>query len=99
MSSPSSIYRKINLDTLASIIIPWVTVREVEVDVEIVGPPSLTFSCLVDTTQPSSKVVILRFKRGMQQGLLARISRESIMEYHAFGIISYVLVRFRERTL
>ncbi|KAF9039444.1 hypothetical protein BDZ89DRAFT_945396 [Hymenopellis radicata] len=54
------------------IIIPWVTVREVEVDVEI----------------PSSKVVILRFKRGMQQGLLARISRGSIMEYHAFGIIS-----------
>lgn len=26
----------------------------------------------------------------MQQGLLARISRSSIMEYHAFGIISYV---------
>ena len=25
----------------------------------------------------------------MQQGLLARISRSSIMEYHAFGIISY----------
>ncbi|KAF9039445.1 hypothetical protein BDZ89DRAFT_1129339 [Hymenopellis radicata] len=54
------------------IIIPWVTVREVEVDVEI----------------PSSKVVILRFKRGMHQGLLARISRGSILEYHAFGIIS-----------
>ncbi|KAK7045624.1 hypothetical protein VNI00_007457 [Paramarasmius palmivorus] len=26
--------------------------------------------------------------RGMQQGLLARISRSSVMEYHAFGIIS-----------
>ncbi|KAG5219739.1 feruloyl-coa synthetase protein [Salix suchowensis] len=30
----------------------------------------------------------------MQQGLLGRISRSSIMEYHAFGIISY-LQRFR----
>ncbi|KAJ7594974.1 hypothetical protein C8J56DRAFT_1123667 [Mycena floridula] len=54
------------------VIIPWVTIREVKVHVEI----------------PSSKVVILRFERGMQQGLLARISRGSIMEYHAFGIIS-----------
>lgn len=54
------------------IMIPWFTVREVAVDVEI----------------PSSKVAILRFERGMQQGLLARISRSSIMEYHAFGIIS-----------
>ena len=26
----------------------------------------------------------------MQQGLLARISRTSVLEYHAFGIISYV---------
>ena len=31
---------------------------------------------------------MLRFDRGMQQGLLGRISRTSIMEYHAFGIIS-----------
>ncbi|KAF9268705.1 hypothetical protein L218DRAFT_994533 [Marasmius fiardii PR-910] len=54
------------------IIIPWLTVREVKVEVEI----------------PSPKVVILKFERGMQQGLLARISRSSIMEYHAFGIIS-----------
>lgn len=38
--------------------------------------------------QPSPKVAILRFDRGMQQGLLGRISRTSIMEYHAFGIIS-----------
>ncbi|KAG6902372.1 hypothetical protein C0995_000934 [Termitomyces sp. Mi166 len=37
---------------------------------------------------PSPKVVIMRFERGMQQGLLARISRSSVMEYHAFGIIS-----------
>ncbi|KAK0460929.1 uncharacterized protein EV420DRAFT_1640436 [Desarmillaria tabescens] len=48
------------------IAIPWLTVREVKVDVEI----------------PSPKVAILRFERGMQQGLLARISRGSIMEYH-----------------
>ena len=38
--------------------------------------------------QPSPKVAILRFNRGMQQGLLGRIGRTSIMEYHAFGIIS-----------
>ncbi|KAF4621340.1 hypothetical protein D9613_000841 [Agrocybe pediades] len=54
------------------VLIPWFTIREVKVDVEI----------------PSPKVAIIRFERGMQQGLLARISRSSIMEYHAFGIIS-----------
>ncbi|KAG6878189.1 hypothetical protein C0993_010950 [Termitomyces sp. T159_Od127] len=54
------------------VIIPWVTIREVKVDVEI----------------PSPKVLIMRFERGMQQGLLARISRGSVIEYHAFGIIS-----------
>ncbi|KAF8967953.1 hypothetical protein BDZ97DRAFT_1655773 [Flammula alnicola] len=54
------------------ILIPWLTIREVKVEIEI----------------PSPKVAIIRFERGMQQGLLARISRSSIMEYHAFGIIS-----------
>ncbi|KAH5078261.1 hypothetical protein HBI73_170580 [Parastagonospora nodorum] len=54
------------------VLIPWVTLREVSVEVEI----------------PSPKVAVLRFERGMQQGLLGRISRTSIMEYHAFGIIS-----------
>jgi len=54
------------------VVMPWLTVREVRVDVEI----------------PSSKVAILRFERGMQQGLLARISRGSVWEYHAFGIVS-----------
>ncbi|KAK3291011.1 uncharacterized protein B0H64DRAFT_349792 [Chaetomium fimeti] len=54
------------------VLIPWVTLREVPVEVEL----------------PSPKVAILKFKRGMQQGLLGRISRTSIMEYHAFGIIS-----------
>lgn len=58
--------------TATSILIPWVTLREVSVEVEI----------------PSPKVAILKFERGMQQGLLGRISRTSIMEYHAFGIIS-----------
>ena len=42
----------------------------------------------VDIEIPSPKVAIVRFKRGMQQGLLGRISRSCIMEYHAFGIIS-----------
>lgn len=54
------------------ILIPWVTLREVSVEVEI----------------PSPKVAVLKFERGMQQGLLGRISRTSVMEYHAFGIIS-----------
>ncbi|KAG8998011.1 hypothetical protein FRB94_010781 [Tulasnella sp. JGI-2019a] len=52
--------------------LPWACTRKVAVHVEI----------------PSSKVAILRFDRGMQQGLLGRIGRTSIMEYHAFGIIS-----------
>lgn len=54
------------------IALPWFFVREVPIDIEL----------------PSPKVAIIRFKRGMQQGLLGRISRSSIMEYHAFGIIS-----------
>ena len=55
-----------------SVLIPWITLREVPVEVEI----------------PSPKVAVLKFERGMQQGLLGRISRTSVMEYHAFGIIS-----------
>ncbi|KAF7375604.1 hypothetical protein MSAN_00449000 [Mycena sanguinolenta] len=55
------------------VILPWTTVRKVPVTIEI----------------PSPKVAIIRFERGMQQGLLSRISRDSgFMEYHAFGIIS-----------
>ncbi|KAL2151690.1 hypothetical protein VTH82DRAFT_6788 [Thermothelomyces myriococcoides] len=54
------------------VLIPWLTLREVPVEVEI----------------PSPKVAVIKFQRGMQQGLLGRISRSSIMEYHAFGIIS-----------
>lgn len=45
----------------------------------------MTRLMLIDTrTQPSPKVAILRFERGMQQGLLARISRSSIMEVGNF---------------
>ncbi|KAE9408676.1 hypothetical protein BT96DRAFT_913814 [Gymnopus androsaceus JB14] len=58
--------------TVMIILWPWLTIRSVKVEVEI----------------PSPKVAILRFERGMQQGLLARISRSSVLEYHAFGIIS-----------
>ncbi|KAJ6512823.1 hypothetical protein C8R45DRAFT_1087939 [Mycena sanguinolenta] len=54
------------------VILPWTTVRKVPVTVEI----------------PSPKVAIIRFERGMQQGLLSRISRDSVLKYHAFGIIS-----------
>lgn len=71
------------------ILIPWFTVREVKVDIEIVsvfsGAHFMTRPLLIDTrTQPSPKVAILRFERGMQQGLLARISRSSIMEVGNF---------------
>lgn len=54
------------------VLLPWVCVRKVEVEVEI----------------PSAKVAVLKFKGGMQQGLLGRISRTAVMEYHAFGTIS-----------
>ncbi|CAE6385772.1 unnamed protein product [Rhizoctonia solani] len=54
------------------IALPWTFTRRVPVHVEI----------------PSPKVAVLRFDRGMQQGLLGRISRSSMLEYHAFGIIS-----------
>ncbi|OAX42182.1 hypothetical protein K503DRAFT_395620 [Rhizopogon vinicolor AM-OR11-026] len=54
------------------IVLPWLCTRRVKVDIEL----------------PSPKVAVLRFERGMQQGLLARISHSAVMEYHAFGIIS-----------
>ncbi|KAG8744335.1 hypothetical protein FRC10_010315 [Ceratobasidium sp. 414] len=55
-----------------AVILPWLFTYKVPVDVEL----------------PSQKVAVLRFKRGMQQGLLGRISRTAILEYHAFGTIS-----------
>jgi hypothetical protein len=54
------------------IVLPWICTRHAKVDIEL----------------PSPKVAVLRFERGMQQGLLARISRSAVKEYHAFGIIS-----------
>ena len=39
-------------------------------------------------SQPSPKVAIIKFQRGIQQGLLGRISLSAVMEYHGFGIIS-----------
>lgn len=70
--SPFYVHQSKTILTSYSVLIPWVTLREVPVEVEI----------------PSPKVAVLKFERGMQQGLLGRISRTSIMEYHAFGIIS-----------
>ena len=40
------------------------------------------------SSQPSPRVGIVKFQRGIQQGLLGRISRDGIREYHGFGIIS-----------
>lgn len=51
---------------------PWFTVRKVPVEV----------------TTPSPRVAIVKFDRGIQQGLLGRVSRDGLREYHAFGIIS-----------
>jgi len=54
------------------VLLPWVCVQKVEVEVEV----------------PSAKVAVLKFKGGMQHGLLGRISHSAVMEYHAFGTIS-----------
>ena len=61
-----------HLASVYSIGIPWFTVRKVPVEI----------------TTPSPRVAVIKFKKGIQQGLLGRISRSSIMEYHGFGIIS-----------
>ncbi|PSR81910.1 hypothetical protein PHLCEN_2v6205 [Hermanssonia centrifuga] len=54
------------------IAIPWFTVRKVPVEI----------------TTPSPRVAVIKFQKGIQQGLLGRISRSAIVEYHGFGIIS-----------
>ncbi|KAG2367607.1 hypothetical protein BDR07DRAFT_1326360 [Suillus spraguei] len=54
------------------IVLPWICTRHVKVDIEL----------------PSPKVAVLRFERGMQPGLLARISRSAVKEYHAFSTVS-----------
>ena len=74
------------------IALPWICTRRVPVEIELVRPECPPAAlCLADALclQPSNKVAVLRFERGMQQGLLARISRSAVKEYHAFGIISY----------
>jgi hypothetical protein len=54
------------------IAIPWFTVRKVPVEI----------------TTPSPKVAVIKLRKGIQQGLLGRVSRSATMEYHGFGIIS-----------
>jgi hypothetical protein len=80
---------RVVLTCMVSIVIPWLCIREVPVDVELVRSfvPVVKVRYLNDKKQPSPKVAILRFGRGMQQGLLGRISRSAVVEYHAFGVI------------
>ena len=71
------------------IVLPWICTREVPVDIELVSrQPTEMLQMNLINVQPSPKVAIVRFRRGMQQGLLGRISRSAVKEYHAFGIIS-----------
>ncbi|GJE92421.1 hypothetical protein PsYK624_085750 [Phanerochaete sordida] len=51
---------------------PWLTVRKVPVEI----------------TTPSPRVAVVKFHKGVQQGLLGRVSRSALGEYHGFGIIS-----------
>uniref|UniRef100_A0A0E0JL48 Uncharacterized protein n=1 Tax=Oryza punctata TaxID=4537 RepID=A0A0E0JL48_ORYPU len=53
-------------------VLPWLTVRRVPVTV----------------TAPSTHAAILTFQGGVKAGLLGRISRSPLSEWHAFGIIS-----------
>ncbi|KAF7029793.1 hypothetical protein CFC21_041460 [Triticum aestivum] len=52
--------------------LPWLTVRRVPVTV----------------TAPSTRASIITFQGGVKAGLLGRISRSPLSEWHAFGIIS-----------
>jgi hypothetical protein len=52
--------------------LPWLTVRRVTVTV----------------TAPSTHASIITFQGGVKAGLLGRISRSPLSEWHAFGIIS-----------
>lgn len=74
------------------IALPWICTRRVKIDIELVSSGYFHFTSVVQylhrDQQPSNKVAVLRFERGMQQGLLGRISRSAVKEYHAFGIIS-----------
>jgi hypothetical protein len=74
------------------IFVPWATVRKVPVEITIVSlicSPLIPMSTLLTSLQqPSARVAIIKFGRGIQQGLLGRISRHGLLEYHGFGIIS-----------
>ncbi|KAF8270331.1 hypothetical protein EI94DRAFT_1698848 [Lactarius quietus] len=61
------------------IFIQWLCVREVPVDIEL----------------PSPKVAIIRFKRGMQQGLLGRISTMHLEPFRE----KHPLLRYQNRLL
>ncbi|KQK08701.1 adenylate-forming reductase 06235 [Brachypodium distachyon] len=52
--------------------LPWITVRRVPVTV----------------TAPSTHASIITFRGGVKAGLLGRISRSPLSEWHAFGIVS-----------
>ncbi|GJE92420.1 hypothetical protein PsYK624_085740 [Phanerochaete sordida] len=54
------------------VISPWLTVSKVPVEITI----------------PSPRVAVIKLHKGIQQGLLGRISRTRFGEYHGFGIIS-----------
>ncbi|KAK9839091.1 hypothetical protein WJX74_009335 [Apatococcus lobatus] len=55
------------------IIQPWLFVRRVEV---------------LETSVPSSKAILMKFKGFVPLGCLSRISRKPLLEWHAFGCIS-----------
>ena len=44
----------------------------------------------VETIVPSNGNVVLKFGGGMANGVLGRVSRHVLLEYHAFGILSKV---------
>ncbi|OVA09187.1 hypothetical protein BVC80_659g7 [Macleaya cordata] len=83
--STSNSYKKLRLSNLIKeqefwltlaitllIILPWVSVRRVSVKV----------------TSPSGHASMIKFEGGVKAGLLGRISRSPLSEWHAFGIIS-----------
>ena len=76
--------------TFHSIIIPWTTIRKVPVEVTVVSAQYINLHqpAHIGSPKPSPRTAIVKFQRGIQQGLLGRISRTSVMEYHGFGIIS-----------
>lgn len=54
----------------------------------VLSSTSLFNPLLNHVSQPSPRVAVIKFQKGIQQGLLGRISRTATMEYHGFGIIS-----------